>query len=76
MYQYGHCLETLFAAKSSPVFAINVHTNWRIMTFAPEGSWAIQTRATFWAIFEKFPLVPPLNVFRKCGHLVTMQKLP
>ena len=44
-----------------------MHTNWRIMPFGPKGSKAIQTRATLWAIFEKFPLIPPLNVFRKCG---------
>ena len=37
--------------------------------------WAFQTRATSWAIFDKFPLVPGLHFFRKCGFWVTLQKL-
>ena len=36
------------------------------MPFAPECFWAFQARATFWAIFEKFLLVPLLYFFRKC----------
>ena len=44
------------------------------MPFAPKCSWAFQTRALFWAIFEKFPLVPPLHFFRKCGFWVTLRK--
>ena len=47
-----------------------------IMPFAPECFLAFQTRATFWAIFEKFPLVPPLHYFWKCGFLVTLPKMP
>ena len=35
------------------------------MPFAPEGSEAIQMRATFWAIFEKFFLGPPFKRFQK-----------
>ena len=46
------------------------------MTFSPECLWAFQTRATFWAIFETFPFVPPLHFFRKCGFWVTLWKLP
>ena len=46
------------------------------MPFAPECFWAFQTRATFWAIFEKFSLVPPLHFFRKCRSWVTLRKLP
>ena len=60
-------LEPLFAPKSFLVFAVYVHTNCRIIPFAPECFWAFQTRASFWAIFEKFPLVPPLHFFRKTG---------
>ena len=46
------------------------------MTFSPECSWPFEARGTFWAIFEKFPLVRPLHFFRKCGFWVTLQKLP
>ena len=44
------------------------------MSFAREWFWAFQTRATLWAIFEKFPLLPPLHFFRKSGFSVTMRK--
>ena len=37
------------------------------MPFVLECFGAFQTEATFWEIFEKFPLVPPLPFFRKCG---------
>ena len=43
------------------------------MPFAPEWFWAFQTKATFWAIFEKFYLGPPFSLFQKMrvlGHLV------
>ena len=46
------------------------------MPFASEFFWALKGRATFWAIFEKFLLVPPLHFFRKCGFWVTLQNLP
>ena len=46
------------------------------MQFAPECFWAFQGRASFWTIFEKFYLVPPLHFLRKCGFRVTLQKLP
>ena len=69
-------LEPLFAPKSSPVFALEVHTSLGIMPFAPECFWAFQTKATVWAIFEKFSLVPPLHFFRKCGFWVSLLKLP
>ena len=46
------------------------------MPFAQVCFWAFQRRSTFWKIFEKFPLVPPLHFFRKCGFWVTLQKLP
>ena len=46
------------------------------MPFAPECFWAFQTKATFWAIFEKFSLVRPLSFFRKCGFWVNLPKLP
>ena len=35
------------------------------MPFAPDSFWAFQTIAFFWAIFEKFPLVPPFALFQK-----------
>ena len=69
-------LEPLFSPKSSPVFALYVHTFYRIMPFAPDCFWAFSARGSFWAIFEKFPLVPPLHFFRKCGFWVTLEKLP
>ena len=37
------------------------------MPLTAECFWAFQTKATFWAIFKKFPAVPPLHFFRKCG---------
>ena len=46
------------------------------MPFAPDCFCAFQTRATFWAIFEKFPLVPLCSFFRKCGFWVTLPKFP
>ena len=46
------------------------------MPFAPVCFWAIQTRVTFWAIFETFFLVLPLHFLRKWGFRVTLQKLP
>ena len=46
------------------------------MPLTAECFWAYQTKATFWAIFVKFPLVPPLHFFRKCGFWMTSQKLP
>ena len=46
------------------------------MPFAPECFLAFQTRATFWAIFEKLSLVTPLHYFWKCGFLVTLAKMP
>ena len=45
------------------------------MPFAPGCLWAFQTRASFWAIYEKFPLVPPLHFLKKCGFWVTLRKL-
>ena len=68
-------LEPPSALKSSPVFARYVHTSSGIMPFAPECFWAFQTKATFRAMFEKFPLVPPLHSFRKFGFWVTLQKI-
>ena len=46
------------------------------MAFVLECFGAFQTRATFMAIFQKFPLVPHLYFFRKCGFWVTLPKLP
>ena len=34
------------------------------------------TRATVWAIFETFPLVPAMHFLRKCWFWVTLRKLP
>ena len=46
------------------------------MLFAPECFWAFQTRATFWAIFEKFPLVPPpFALFQKMRDLGDLAKI-
>ena len=45
------------------------------MKLTAECFWAFQTRATFWAIFEKFLLVSPLHFFRKCWFWVTLQKI-
>ena len=75
-WPFGHFWRRFFAPKSSPVFALEVHTNKRIMLFVLECFWAFQMRATFWAIFENFQLVPPLHFFRKCGSWVTLRKLP
>ena len=68
-------LDPLFEPKSFAVFALQVHTKQRIMFFAPECFWAFQTRATFWAIFEKFPLVPPLLFFQKMRVLGDVAKI-
>ena len=35
-WPFGHFWRRFFAPKSSPVFALEVHTNKRIMPFAPE----------------------------------------
>ena len=43
-------LEPLFAPKSFLVFAVYVHTNCRIIPFAPECFWAFQMRAFFWTL--------------------------
>ena len=45
------------------------------MPFAPVCFWAFQRRATFWAIFEKVPLVPLLPFFKKCGFWMTWLKI-
>ena len=45
------------------------------MPFASECFWAFQTRATFWAIFEKFPLVPSLYFFYKMRVLGDLGKI-
>ena len=37
--------------------------------------WAFSGRASFWAIFEKFPLVFRLRFFRKCGFLGYVAKI-
>ena len=39
------------------------------MPVGPECVWAFQARATFFAIFEKFPLVPPFQKIRVLGDL-------
>ena len=44
------------------------------MPFAAECFRTFQARATSWAIFEKFVLVPALHFFRKYGFWVTLQK--
>ena len=46
------------------------------MKFAPECFWAFQTKASFWAIFQKLIFFPPLHFFRKCGFCMTLPKLP
>ena len=66
-------LELPFARKSSQVFALYVHNNYRIMPFALECFWDFSARASFWAIFKKISLVPPLHFFRKCGFWVTLR---
>ena len=75
-WPFGHFGSRFFAPKSSPVFALEVHTNKRIMPFAQVCFWAFQRRSTFWKIFEKFSLVPPFLFFRKCGFSMTSRKLP
>ena len=45
------------------------------MPFTPESLWAFSARASFWAIFEKFSLVPPLHVFRKMRVLGDLAKI-
>ena len=45
------------------------------MPFVLEFFWAFQTRATFWAIFGKFPLVPPLALFQKMRVLGDLEKI-
>ena len=75
-WSFGNFQSRSFSSKSSPVFALQEHTNQKIMPFAQVCFWAIQTRVTFWAIFEKFFLVLPLHFLRKWGFRVTLQKLP
>ena len=40
----------------------------RYPRWVPKSFWAFQTRATFWAIFNKFPLVPRLH-FAFCAKI-------
>ena len=44
------------------------------MPFVLDCFGAFQTRATFYAIFEKFLLVPPFYFLRKCWFWVTLPK--
>ena len=46
------------------------------MPLVRECLWASKAKGSFWGIFEKFPLVPPLHFFRKCGFWMTSQNLP
>ena len=45
------------------------------MPFAPECFWAFQTRATFWAIFLKNALVPPVALIQKMRVLRDLAKI-
>ena len=69
-------LDPLFAPRSCPVLPLQAHTKYRRILFAPKCFWAFQTRATYWAICGKIPLVPPLHFFGKWGFWVTLRKLP
>ena len=60
-------LEPPYSPKSCPVFALLVHTYYRIMPFAPACFWAFQARANFFAICEKFPVVPSLHFLENAG---------
>ena len=68
-------LEPLFPPKPFPVFLIYVHTNSRIMPFAPEWFWAFQTRATFLGDFWKISIGPSFALFEIMRVLCDLAKI-
>ena len=49
-------MEAQFAAKCSSMIALQVHTNWAMMRFAPGCFWSPYSRPTFLSIFPRSPL--------------------
>ena len=49
-------LEPRFAAKCSPMIALQAHTNYEMMQFAPRCFWSPYSRPTFLSIFPWSPL--------------------